>query len=242
MNSLIQSSKVAIASIVLAGCIAHAQVTPQSGGYLIRQKYTKGSTLKYGMTVNTKGAGAQPGANMSMNIPIALKVLGVSGDVADIEVTAGPMTMNGRPMNSSAASTQKQRMKINSRGEAVGGAAQNASLTGSLPKGPVKVGQTWRATVPIAGQMGMAGGQPTATYRFVGLKNRNGRQVAEIAVSMAGAMKGNGTMILAASDGQIITSNFTMSMTMNRPAAGAGGGAAKSQPQTMTMQFAMVRK
>jgi hypothetical protein len=101
-------------------------------------------------------------------------------------------------------------MKMNSRGEVVGGAPGASTASIKLPEKPVPVGGTWTGTVPVGG---MGGGSINAVYKFVGVKNIGGKQVAVINVTVNGMGKGTGVTHLAMADGSLVKSVTNLNIT-----------------------------
>jgi hypothetical protein len=210
MNGIRRFGLVLLGASLLAP-LADAQVTRSGNGYLFRQKYTKGQTIRYNMTMEQQGA-AQ-GQAMKIAMPMTQTVRDVNKGVADLTIRVGPMTMNGRPMGEA----QTLNLKMDARNQIVGGASgPSGQMQAVLPQGAIRVGQTWTSDMPLQGMPG--GGNAKATYKFNGIKNVGGRQVAEVGVTFtttgSPSMTGNGTMLILVSDGSLQRSNLTMSTSM----------------------------
>lgn len=215
-----------LAGIAGAAPQASAQVTRQGNGYIFRYAFTKGMTISYNIDIRTNAPGMpQP---MAMGMPVRMNVTDVKGEVATVRMSIGPMTMNGKAQGQGKAQTQT--VQVNRRGQPVGGPA--GGFAGTFPQGPIRVGQSWNSALPMSAA-GM--GNMTATYKLVGIRNQGGRQVAEISVSVAGQMKGSGSMFVNMADGQLQRS--TLSMTMTMPAQKQGAA-----PQSMRMSMTMTRR
>ena len=200
---------VAVLSTAILGpnmsSIANAQVTKQGAGYLFRIKYVKGQVMKYNMAISGKNPGAAANAKpMVMNMPMSMKVVDVKNGVATIESS---VTAPG------SKTPQVQTMKMDNRGNVVGGAPGAGSMTAgtNLPQNPVPVGGSWTAKAAMA-----AGMNANATYKFKSIKNVGGKNVAVIDVSMnaAGQMRaaGNGTMYMSMADCSLVSMSMVMKM------------------------------
>lgn len=220
-----------LAGTAILGSAAEAQVTQRGNGYLFRQKFTPGQTLRYTFRVNT--IGAMPGSNkpMTLVMPMAMKVVSVRAGIATMSITRGAMSMNGQRMG--ANTSPPVTIKMNNQGKVVQGPAGSSGSLAVLPANPVPVGGTWTSTVPIP-QMGQA----KATYKFLGISNVGGRPVARIGMSMsslgATRMSGTGTTLISVADGSAVSANMNMNLTM--PAARQG-----TKPQTMKMRINISR-
>lgn len=184
---------------------AHAQITKKGDGYLFRIKWTPGQTIKYVMNMSMSGD-AMP-KPMNMNMSISQKVKKVAGTVATIEATTSGVPGQPKP--------QVQTMTIDNRGRATSGAAAGSQV--AFPEGPVKIGQTWKGSLPGM-QQGMAG---DAVYKLLSVKTVGGKPVAEVGLSLnmkqggAMSMTGSGTMLIFMADGSLssMTMNTNMSMS-----------------------------
>ncbi|MBL8048878.1 MAG: hypothetical protein JNJ45_09375 [Chthonomonas sp.] len=219
MINLKALSLLGVAGLVLAGAeTTQAQITKQGDAYLFRIKFTPGQTIKYLMNMNMTGT-PQP---MNMNMTVSQKVKSVKGTTATIEATTSGIP-GQKPMT--------QTMTIDNRGRATGAGAAGGSQV-AYPEGPVKVGQTWKGQLPGMGQ-GMGG---DATYKLVAIKTVNGKQVAQVSLSMnlsqgtAMKMSGTGTMYIFMSDGSLSTMSMNTNMSM------------KQDKQTMNMKMNMTMK
>jgi len=206
---------------------ADAQITAQSGGYLLRIKYVKGQTMKYVANMTM----AQMGQPMRMNI--SSKVLDFQKGIATVEAK---VTMSGGPSKTAPKPTTST-VKVDTRGRVVGGDSGSIAATGgpTLPEGPVKVGQSWNGTVKS-----MGGGNVKATYTLAGVKSVAGKQAAEITVKMNGDMGGSkmsgaGRMMLMMADGSLLNSSINMNFTVPSQSS-------SSKPQVMKMSMTMQRQ
>ncbi len=189
---------------------AQAQVAAQGGGFLLRTKYTKGQSFKYKMTTTVTGG---PSKMPPMEIPMTIKVKDVKNGIATLTYS----------MKTPGQSTPSNiEVKVDPRGKMVGGSGIEAlqgmgAMGATLPEKPVRIGQTWTQTIDNPAMQGM---KLTTTYKFNGLKNVRGAQVAEIGMTIKGTgpqnmtMSGSGTMILLASDGTMRSTSMSMDMKM----------------------------
>ncbi|MBI1757491.1 MAG: hypothetical protein HYR64_10340 [Fimbriimonas ginsengisoli] len=187
-----------VASIVLAAS-AGAQVTKKGNGYLLRVKHVRGQTLRY-RTSTTIKVPSQTQGPMQMLFPISETVLSVASGVADVDVTAGPISMNGKQIQPA----KNARMKINSQNVVVEGAGSGVAGAG-FPDKPVKVGHSWTSSMPIGGASGPTS-NVIATLTLKAVKSQGGRRVAIIGFvahsdSQKLAINGKGTLTLRADDG-----------------------------------------
>lgn len=208
---------------------AQAQVTKVGSKYQFRLKYTVGKTLNYNMRTST----AIMGKNMDVDMPMKVKCTGQKGDVYTVVATSGPPVSQGKPM--AGQKPQTATYQIKSTGEPVGAGAQGASLSNiKMPKEAIPVGHVWDGTIGLP----QGGGSAKASYKFLGLKTINGKQCAQIAVSMTmngmANMKGNGTISLLMADGQA----QVMQMTVGGTFAGGGQG---SKPMELKSSISMKR-
>jgi hypothetical protein len=218
----------ALIVIVAAPTLADAQISKKgAAGYLFKPKFTRGTVAKY--TLTAKSAGPQT-ANISSSF--TQKVLGINGQIVDIEITSSPVMVNGKPMGKQDTHKMQWDMKSN---KAVG---QSQAMFGGIPNKPLKVGESYKAKLPMGGPMGGPGGLE-ATYKFIGLKNVGGKQVAQLDIAIPktanGSMQmgGSGTMFLLASDASLV--NVNMKMTMSMPAQQG------QKPMTVTTSLAIKR-
>ncbi len=197
---------------------ASAQITRSGRGYLFRIKFQQGAVTRYNTTVSHPAEGGVPALKVSL--PIVQTVTGIHNGVANLVVRQGPMVINGNPYGPISSI----QMKVNSRGKLVGGEiGANSGIT-AFPETPVRTGQTWGATVPIAAMGAMSGGASvvTATYRFIKITKHNGRQVAELHVSYSSKgvtpLQGAGVTYLALTDGIVLASTMKMDVTLGKSA------------------------
>ena len=175
---------------------ASAQVTKQKDGrFLLRVRYTQGTTLKF-KTVSTSASLAKP-----LEAPMIMKVTKVTSKSSIIEFTGGG---------------QSVVVEVDSRNNSANGVA--AAVGTSLPEKALKVGETWTASSPVpspasSGSPSMGGaGTVTSRYVFKGLATENGKKVAVITFTMSGQMSGGGTMSLLLSDGTLYSSLVNLNL------------------------------
>jgi hypothetical protein len=222
LNTIGKIGLLGIAGLMLSQT-STGQVTKSGQGYLLRMKFTKGQTLNYRLNMNM----TTPMSTNAMNIvgPIKMTVASVDKGVATLNTTAGPFTSGGKALGKQETATIKQ----DTMGRIVGGDANQIQSFVSLPQKPVKVGESWTATNKI--NAGPAGAMTVnAKYTLKSVGNVNGKQVANIAVSLSGAgqmkVNGSGSVQMLVSDGSLMDSTTTLNMTMNNPQNG----------QSMTMK------
>jgi len=189
---------------------AGAQIVKRGNTYLFRMKFTKGSITKY-MVNSSVGGPSMSGQGIKVSIPMAWKVLDLAAGVASIEATVGPVTVGKQTMMQPSVRT----VKMNSLGKQVGGEMVGQQLTPAFPARPVKVGASWSATMPVG--MGSQTTQVTATYKFIGVKTVDGKQVAELGIAMSGQANGTGVMQLLTSDGSLYRSTLNMAVSVPLP-------------------------
>lgn len=219
--------------------VADAQVTAQGGGYLLRMKFTKGQTMRYNMTMNTQmPSGSMPkgsgGGNMNMTMPMSMTVTDVKNGVATIKSVVGPSKFMG-----SEIPKQEQTMRMDSRGNVVGGGASQMNFLGSLPQRPVKIGQKWTQNVDMGAMSGGMGGSMklTGTYTLRSVA----ANVATIAVTINGTQQGmkingSGTFRTRVSDGSMDGGSLNMTMVMDMSGMGGASKSKSKGPQSMTIK------
>lgn len=221
---------VKFSSLVVAGALlfspvfvpqADAQVTAQSGKYLLRLGYKKGQTMNYSITTKVMNA---PGMNQPMTtvMPLTMKVIDVQKDIITIQSTVDMSKIQP------GAKPESQTMKMDRLGNVIGGNSANGMMSGAnLPKNPVAVGGTWKSTGKASGFAA------TSTYKLVGVKQVGSRKVANLTMSVVGTgsmkMSGTGTMLLDMADASLVS----MAMNMNIPNP-QGKGAPITMNMTMT--------
>jgi hypothetical protein len=214
--------------MVAAPGFASAQIAKSGASYNFKPKFTKGSNVKYTMNMDLAGA---PQGQTKMAMSFSQKVVAVKGHLVDIEVTSNPMLINGKPMGQGQKPTVTKMQWDTKANKAVGNGA--GAVTG-LPSKPLKVGESYTATFGMAS----AGAPPiTANYKFVGIKNVAGKQVAQFDVTIPKQAQmpgtGTGTMYLLMADCSLLKANINMNMT--------GPAGQNGKPQTMTMKMTINR-
>jgi hypothetical protein len=222
-----KTSSTLAAALCMLGLIgvarmSSAQVTKTGGAYLLRMKFFKGQKLSYLMTSSSTG--------VKMEIPFIMNVTDVTGNVATINLTVGPASVNGkRAMNGNTpAKAQVVTIQMDNRGKVVKSSQPGAQgMAGVvLPEKPIRIGETFPvdSTTPMGG-MNM---KVTGRYRFAGIKNVNGKQAAQLAVMLSGSgtggaamkisTKGSGTTNLDIADGQLRAAAINQEITIIRGA------------------------
>lgn len=190
--------------------------------YSFKMKLTKGQKISYVSKTTIATGGMKP-----IEMPLTMQCTDVKGDVYTVKYSVGAI-MGQKP--------QDITMKINSKGEIVEGKGAASQMTGmgatSLPKKPIKIGQSWTATVDSPSMGGTM--KVTSTYTFKSVKNVGGRQVAEIGLKMTGSgangmkVSGTGNLLLSMADASMAGMNLDMK-------TGVGG-------QSFDMKMVVTRK
>ncbi len=208
---MISRTAIAVAASVgfsLLPAASYSQVTEKNGLYDFRVKLVAGKKISYMNSVVALGG-------ITVNLPISMKVLSVTGGKATVETVTGPGTMNGQSMGQNAVT---EKAVIDMKGQPAGaGSTGTGTVFGSIPSKPIKVGATWTGKAPTNNSsIGMK--DITATYTFVGVKNVKGKQVAEIKITIKGAgessMSGSGFVHILTADGLLATSKLSMALKM----------------------------
>ena len=191
-----------VACAALVPALSSAQIKKQpNGAYLMRIKYTKGEVIK--LTINTTVSGLPPGsqgadASGKQNIVVqtVTKVVSVTNGNATVIADVAQVKINGHVTGQAAT---PRSITLDTRGRTIGSNA-GPGLATKMPEKPVKVGETWTGSLPVGSGIGNAG---TATYKFLGIKNVDGKQVGvlSLAIKTAQIKGGTGTLYLNASDG-----------------------------------------
>lgn len=212
-----------------------AQVAAAGEGYSFRVKYVEGQTATYAATTEVTMTGGPGGLPPQPKIELTMKqeVLSVKDGIATVKIatTGGP-----------AGTDQEQTIQIDERGKTVG-QPEGASPTGSpagLPTGypdrPVKVGETWSAETDVPNMPG--GGKMKVDTTFVGLKEVDGKTVAQLDLKMLltgqATLEGTGTVLLDPADGQMISTSIRNTMTLAMPGSG--------EPMTVTIAMDIKRQ
>lgn len=217
MNKLSQVLRVGIAGLFALACLsAVAQVTRKGNAYLFRAKHVAGSKANYMLTTQAGLAGAAPNTIL---MPLKLAVLALHKDVADLKVTIGPITVKGQAKPIRPAMTET--VQVDSLNRPVGNT--QSPVGNAFPQQAIKVGQSWTAAMPIAGQ-----GNVDAHYMFRGMKRMGRKQVAVVDVAVTAAVKGinvlgKGNMLIFASDGSVAHLQLTMDMQLPAQNGQKGG-------------------
>ena len=211
----------AVAALTAGGQV-NAQITPQGGGYLFRQKFTAGENLNYPMTIDSSASVAMPGGSAyKVQTALHLSVLSVKNGIANVKVTTDGVTMNGKAMQKGQSAT----VKIDSRGQMTGGSDKGAGRGGVapvFPQGPIKIGDSFEAE---GGMMsGMNGISAKTTFRLVGFKTYNGQKVAQLAIksSVSGKMSAGttGFLLISMADGQVLSGRTDTNMNLGQAGKG----------------------
>ncbi|CAN5454763.1 hypothetical protein BH11ARM2_BH11ARM2_28700 [soil metagenome] len=227
--------KTAFATLGLLGLAAFssAQVTKVGSAYQFRLKLAAGTSYKYSMNIIQKGT-TTPGGGIAVKVPFSQKVVSITGDTATITYSAGPIMLNGQPLSPKPS---VGTAKMSRQGKVVGGSMAAGQGVAVFPATPVMPGSSWSSDVPLGGMGASGGSTAKATYRFVGVKNVGGKQVAELAVTVVGTgqtkVNGSGTTYVLLTDGAPWKSNLTIKIS--------GIQAQGTTAPAMTMQMAITR-
>lgn len=216
MKPFVALGRLGFALLFVVACrVASAQITKEETGYLLRMKFTKGNVVNFLSTTASsgKGLGAQA---MTLRVQVSTKVLFVANGVADVEYRVSPTTNNGKAITAARRDTSK----IDSRGRLTGGTARLQNMGDiSLPEEPIPVGGVWKNTETSQAPSGPISIQ--RTFRFVGFKKVDGKQLAQIEVSLTGGNQemratGTGTTMLLVADGSLFSSTLNLSTSFDR--------------------------
>ena len=207
-----------VVGLIVVSSGASAQIRKAHGAYLFRVKFTKGQIIRYGIDSQVSmSKGAKP---IHAGGPMSSKVLSVNGDKATLEITSGPISMNGRVLQEA----KNVRVEEDTRGNVVGGTSQQIGLV--FPQKAVKPGQSWdgQATLPSAsGNMTKV----NAHYRFIGMKTVGGHKAAQVAATfnMSSPIQaaGRGMIYFLAQDGSMLRTDMTLKSTGQPGASGPQG-------------------
>lgn len=195
--------------LTLAAGMAGAQVTKKGDAYLLRVNYKPGTVIHYTMTNSTTVL------KKPVIVTATIQVLSASKGTAKLR--AGVSSVAGRP-------DQIVDYEVDDRNQASSGGGFGAVY----PANPIKVGQSWTATLPVQSASGVAPGSMGAKYTFRGLKTIGGRSLAVIELTLTGGVSGSGQMLVLAADGTVFSSTTTVSVTVGS--------------QTVKVQTSMTRK
>jgi hypothetical protein len=210
---------------LLTAGVAHGQVTKQGNGYLLRYKWTKGSTFKYTMTT-TVNMGGQKQATPGQSMSFTMRVLDVKNGNATIRVNG---TFGGNKMD--------EKMVLDNRGRVVG-KASNSSMAQianiALPQNAIPIGGTWKSDLSGNLPGGMGTMNANNTFKLVRVANVGGRNIAEIGVN--GNLTGMAKMTVTGRYLMLVSDGSLSGMTMNTSGSFANPNSSTSQP----MKFSAV--
>jgi len=208
-----------VAGLAILAPVAHGQVTKTKEGFLLRAKYLKGVTHKFNMQNSVAGLKNEPAAGAKFSMPITLQVLDVVNGVASVKLTMGGVKMGETVIKPGQSAT----VKLTNRNMGADGGAQN--IGAQLPKGAVRVGESWSAKAPVNSEMGR--GTLDARYTFRGLKTTGGKATAYITYVLSGYASGEGKMSILVADGILYSNQVQLKLSM-------GGTAPLVVTSTMT--------
>lgn len=202
----------------LSGGLQHsagAQITKVGDKYVFHVKFTKGQTIRYVMTTTAKPMSSPRSIAVSQNplvtiSPITMTTLDVKGKISTVQLSLGPMVMNGKEISK----VQTAQMQIDDHNQAVN-RAKGSPVGAGFPPDPIKVGGSYHAD-----QSAVRNGEPIriqGTYTFKGIKTVGGQQVAEIfAVTTTKSKvvtKGTNTIYLSVADGTLVSTTTRQTAT-----------------------------
>jgi hypothetical protein len=207
-----QAGPLVAAGLFVLAASAHAQVSQSAKGYLFRMKFSKGKTIKYASQVSTSTGKSV----FSVLFPITLTAASVRGDVSDLIVRSGPMSINKKQLGS----VTTYRMQVNSRGKVVGGQGATSAGITEFPANPVKPGASWDASINVAGtSMGGGASRVTAHYRFQKVTSYKGKPVAQLGVKVFATgstrISGDGVSFVSMTDGGVVHSALKLQVSIS---------------------------
>lgn len=202
MNKLL----VPLAGLAILAPVAHGQVTKTKEGFLLRAKYQKGAIHKFNMQNSVGGPKGQTGVGTKFSMPITLQVLDVAKSVATVKLTMGGVKVGDTVIRPGQSAT----VKLTNRNTGADGGAQN--IGAQLPKGAIRVGESWAAKAPVNSEMGR--GTLDARYTFRGLKTVAGKAMALITYTLSGYASGEGKMAILVADGILYSNQVQLKLNM----------------------------
>jgi len=190
---------------VAAGCLA--QIAQKKGGFIFRVHYTPGQVLKLDSTMTFINRGSDPAGTVKAST--TLKVLTVSKGIANVEMLVTPGVLAGTKTQVTPA--QKMVLRLDDKNRS----ADKKELGGgmiALPARPMNPGSTWKTYLPLKDPSGVIQ-TLTAIYRFSGISNENGHQVAVVTYILSGFANGTGAMKLLVKDGSLYSNITNLSLT-----------------------------
>jgi hypothetical protein len=199
-----------IAAAILVSS-ASAQVTPSGKGFLLRAKYKKGTILKF--VVNT----AMTVQGMKVKNVLAVKetTLSVSNGVGEIEIVTGKssLVMGGSKVRQPMAMDGKKgTVKLDALGRNADGTGFTAQTHVALPKGVVKLGDSWK--INTTAPFGQGEQKVQVIYKVAGFATVDGIRVLKLSETFSGSGKaeisGNGTLYISTKDCSMVKNSATL--------------------------------
>jgi hypothetical protein len=201
MRSLIKV--VALAFLVPISPEVLAQIVPKNGGYLISIKYKKGQVIKQALSMNAVGNTKLKSTSEFITKCIDVDSKGTA--TLEVLVKAGGKTP-----------PTKKKVKVDRHGKPIGATIDGFSSNFVWPDKPVKIGETWRGDITLAGPGPGAGSTMQSGYKLAAIKVVDGVKVACIAASLSlgGSfdISGDGMIYVKVSDGQLQSATFNMAL------------------------------
>jgi hypothetical protein len=179
----------------------------------LQYELTPGKAFGYRVKVvetTYPGNGANPTRVLSNETPIRLKVLSLERSRASVEVTKGPLVVNGRSVGRAKVSTEIFRDRGGTNDEI------SAPFFILMPVGGVRFGQIWIANFSVGPPLpaGMS-----ATYKYDGATKDGKYAIVTVKVKHSGAseVKGTGKLLVRLSDGLLESGNVTLNVLYLRP-------------------------
>jgi hypothetical protein len=179
----------------------------------LQYKLMAGKTFGYRVEVvesNYPGNASKPSRVMSNQMPIHLRVIGLERSRASVEVTKGPLVVNGRSVGRAKVSTEIFSDRGGTNDEI------SAPFFVLMPGGGVRFGQIWIANFTVGPPL-PAGMQ--ATYRYESVSKDRKYAIVTVKVKHSGAseVKGAGKLLVRLSDGLLESGNVTLNVLYVRP-------------------------
>ncbi len=212
-----------VGSVVLAAPLL-AQVTSQSGGYLMRIKWEAGNSYSFKITSATSmpGSTAKP---FEMTGGYSIKVKSVKNNVATVDFKSTPIG-SGDPM--------EETMQVDNRGKVLNADSKPAGVDFTLlPVKAIKINETWSNKQVLPSPIGDL--TVNTTYRLVGVKKVGFKEFAEVNLGLTSTGQditgsGHGVMLIDMADGMLFSSNMRQSLKMS-----VGGDDPVTLPVTVTI-------
>lgn len=217
-----------VGGLLLAPYLASSQVTASGNGFLVRYRWTAGTTLNYRMTTATTlpapppaaGAKAAEPRRIEQTMNMSVRVQSVQDGIASVVYTIRPPQQGQQP----APQPMTETIRMDSRGPVGQVQGMSGAQLPRLPQNPIRVGGTWTEKTPVQSPMGSI--EVTTTYTFRGLTGQGNQRVAnfDITHSMSASgmtQRGTGRMVLNAANGMMTSLTLNIRGTITPPQGGA---------------------